>query len=95
MTPASTPAAVDRVDRAANPGLLALLVVCLCGAVAAMLWLPEELGVKASNILQIGATIDAAMTVARIDVRGPLPTARRQDTNDVAFLDECVPECFV
>ena len=47
MTPASTPAAVDRVDRAANPGLLALLVVCLCGAVAALLWLPEELGVKA------------------------------------------------
>ncbi|MGO4871958.1 MAG: cell cycle histidine kinase CckA [Roseiarcus sp.] len=46
MNPAPTPAAVDRVERAANPGLLLLLVVCLCAAVAAFLLLPGELGVK-------------------------------------------------
>ena len=51
MNSASTPAAVDRVDRAANPGIAAaLLVVCLCGAVAALLWLPGELGVKAMSL---------------------------------------------
>ena len=47
MNPAPTPAAVDRVDRATNPGLLLLLLVCLIGAVAAFILLPGELGRKA------------------------------------------------
>ena len=46
MNPAPTPAAVDRVDRATNPGLLLLLLVCLIGAVAALIFLPGELGRK-------------------------------------------------
>ena len=36
MSTAPRPAAVDRVERATNPGLLLLLVLCLVGAVAAL-----------------------------------------------------------
>jgi two-component system cell cycle sensor histidine kinase/response regulator CckA len=48
MTTAPTQAAaVDRVDRAIRPGLLILLIVCLVGAVAALIFLPGEIGRKA------------------------------------------------
>jgi two-component system cell cycle sensor histidine kinase/response regulator CckA len=63
MTPAPTPAAVDRVERAANPGLLALLVVCLCGAVAALLLLPAELGVKAISWTIAGLAIFGVFSI--------------------------------
>ncbi|THD50139.1 MAG: PAS domain-containing sensor histidine kinase [Bradyrhizobium sp.] len=52
MNPNSPLPAIDRVDRAANPAMLLALALILCGAVAAFLLLPAELGLKA-----ISATI--------------------------------------
>jgi len=63
MTSAPRPAAVDRVDRAANPGLLLLLVVCLCGAVAAFLLLPGEFGVKAVSWTIAGLAIFGVFSI--------------------------------
>ena len=44
MESAPRPAAVDRVERASNPGMLLLLLLCLIGATAAFLFLPSEYG---------------------------------------------------
>ena len=63
MTPAPRPAAVDRVDRAANPGLLLVLVVCLCGAVASFLLLPGEFGVKAVSWTIAGLAIFGVFSI--------------------------------
>ncbi|MGD0641440.1 MAG: ATP-binding protein [Roseiarcus sp.] len=63
MTPAPTPSAVDRVERAANPGLLLLLALCLCGAVAAFLLLPGELGVKAVSWTIAGLAIFGVFSI--------------------------------
>ncbi len=47
MTEAPRAAAVDRAERSSNPGLLALVLVCLIAAVAAFIWLPGDYGRKA------------------------------------------------
>ncbi len=57
------PAAVDRVERAANPALLLLLVVCLCGAVAAFLLLPGESGIKAISWTIAGLAIFGVFSI--------------------------------
>ena len=44
MTSAQHPAATDRVERAAHPGLLLLLLIALMAAVAAFIWLPGDYG---------------------------------------------------
>lgn len=44
MESAPRPAAVDRIERASNPGMLLLLLACLIGATSAFLFLPSEYG---------------------------------------------------
>jgi len=44
MSPLTTPAAIDRTDRSANPGLLVLLIVCLFGAIGLFYFLPGAQG---------------------------------------------------
>jgi len=63
MSSTLKPAAVDRVERAANPGLLLLLVVCLCAAVAAFLLLPGEFGVKAVSWAIAGLAIFGVFSI--------------------------------
>ena len=46
MSPLTTPAAIDRTDRGANPGLLVLLIVCLLGAIGLFYFLPGGQGAK-------------------------------------------------
>src|ERR1700691_6013063 len=46
MSPLTTPAAIDRTDRGANPGLLVLLIVCLFGAIGLFYFLPGAQGAK-------------------------------------------------
>jgi two-component system cell cycle sensor histidine kinase/response regulator CckA len=46
MSPLTTPAAIDRTDRGANPGLLVLLLVCLLGAIGLFYFLPGEQGAR-------------------------------------------------
>ncbi|HLJ71187.1 MAG TPA: PAS domain-containing protein, partial [Roseiarcus sp.] len=46
MSQAPPPAAIDRVDRGANPGSLLLLTVCLVAAICAFYFLPAGQGAK-------------------------------------------------
>jgi two-component system, cell cycle sensor histidine kinase and response regulator CckA len=46
MSPLTTPAAIDRTDRGANPGLLVLLVACLVAALSLIYVLPSGQGAK-------------------------------------------------
>ena len=47
MTEAPKAAALDRTDRASNPGMLALVLVCLVASVTAFIFLPGDWGHKA------------------------------------------------
>jgi two-component system, cell cycle sensor histidine kinase and response regulator CckA len=46
MSPLTTPAAIDRTDRGANPGLLVLLVAGLVAALSLIYFLPSSQGAK-------------------------------------------------
>ena len=63
MSSTTKPAAIDRVERGANPGLLLLLVVCLCGAVAAFLLMPGAFGVKAISWTIAGLAIFGVFSI--------------------------------
>ncbi len=57
MNPAPTSSAVDRIERAANPGLLILLMACFVAAVAALVFLPGDFTRKAVSSIIAGLAI--------------------------------------